>query len=84
MGRPSLITIIYIAIGIVVAANRDYFGDLDGLQDILSALLAVVLWPLILLGVDLDLGGDGGRDRNNGALMASWVAARLALARVKS
>jgi Mn2+/Fe2+ NRAMP family transporter len=75
MGRPSLLTIIYLVIGVVVAANRNYFGDIDGLQGILSAVLAVLLWPLILLGVDIDLGGDG-RERR-GLLLVGWVAALL-------
>jgi Mn2+/Fe2+ NRAMP family transporter len=75
MGRPSLLTIIYLVIGVVVAANRNYFGDIDDLQGILSAVLAVLLWPLILLGVDIDLGGDG-RERG-GLLLVGWVAALL-------
>ncbi len=75
MGRPSLLTIIYLVIGIVVAANRNYFVDIDGLQGILSAVLAVLLWPLILLGVDLDLGDDG-RERR-GLLFIGWVVSVL-------
>jgi hypothetical protein len=80
--RPSLLTIIYVVIGIVIAANRDYFVDIDGLRGILSAVLAVLLWPLILFGVDLDLGGDG-RDRD-GLLLGGWVAAMTARARITS
>jgi membrane associated rhomboid family serine protease len=50
----SIFTIIYFLIGVVVALNRGYmvFGSLS---DILSALLAIVLWPLLLFGVDLHL-----------------------------
>ena len=80
--RPSLLTIIYVVIGVVIAANRDYFVDIDGLRGILSAVLAVLLWPLILFGVDLDLGGDG-RDRN-GVLVVGWVTAMAARARISS
>ena len=64
MGRPSLLTIIYLVIGVLVAASKDYFADIDGLQGLVSALLAIVLWPLVLLGVDLDLGDGGDRGRN--------------------
>jgi hypothetical protein len=82
--RPSLLTIIYVVIGVVIAANRDYFVDIDGLRGILSAVLAVLLWPLVLLGVDLDLGGDGGdgRDRE-GLLLAGWAAATMLTRRGK-
>ena len=64
MGRPSLLTIIYLVIGVLVAASRDYFADIDGVQGLISALLAIVLWPLVLLGIDLELGNgnDGGRN----------------------
>jgi UDP-N-acetylmuramyl pentapeptide phosphotransferase/UDP-N-acetylglucosamine-1-phosphate transferase len=75
VGRPSLLTIIYIVIGIVIAANRNYFDDIDGLRAILSAVLAVLLWPLVLLGVDLDLGRDG-REKD-GLLIGGWLLARL-------
>ncbi len=50
--RPSLITVVYVVIGVAVAASKDYFENLDTLKRVLSALLAVVLWPLLLLGID--------------------------------
>jgi hypothetical protein len=52
----GIITIVYVVAGIAVANSHHYFGDLHSLMGILSAVLAVVLWPLILLGVDLHLG----------------------------
>jgi hypothetical protein len=48
--------LVYLAVGVWVAATRDYFEGLRGVRAILSLLLAVVLWPLVLLGVDLHLG----------------------------
>lgn len=50
----SVGTVIYLLIGVVMAANRGYlvFGTLS---DVLSALLAIVLWPLLLFGVNLHL-----------------------------
>jgi hypothetical protein len=54
-GRPSLLFLVWIGIGLVVAATHDYFEDLDTVRRILSALLAVVLWPLVLLGIDLHI-----------------------------
>jgi predicted transporter len=53
--RPSFIGIIYIVIGVAIAASYDYFERLNTLRQILSALLAVALWPLFLLGIDLHI-----------------------------
>ena len=50
---PSLFTIIYVAIGIFVAADKKYFKNVEGIEDILSIILGVLLWPLLLFGVDL-------------------------------
>jgi hypothetical protein len=72
--------IIYLVIGVVVAANRDYVGDVGDISDILNLLLAVLLWPLVLLGVDFNVNIGGGKDRNNknGAL---WLSPPVAFAR---
>jgi uncharacterized membrane protein (DUF485 family) len=48
----SLALVVYLLIGIVVAYDRDYLST-KVLKSLLSALLAVVLWFLLLLGVDL-------------------------------
>ena len=53
--RPSLVTIVYVVVGVAIAASKDYFENLDTLKRIVSALLAVVLWPLLLLGIDLHI-----------------------------
>lgn len=48
------VAIVYIVIGVVVAAAHHYFVvELDFNTMIYSAVLAVLLWPLILLGVSL-------------------------------
>jgi hypothetical protein len=52
-----LIFLVYLGIGLVVAANHHYLGDLNNLSQVVSAVLAVVLWPLVLLGIDLHIGG---------------------------
>ena len=58
--------IIYLVIGIIVAATRDYLGEINGLGDILNLILAILLWPLVLLGVKFNLRiGGGGGDRND-------------------
>lgn len=52
---PSIITVVYLVIGLVVASGNAYFTHLNAVMPILSAILAVVLWPLVLLGVNLHL-----------------------------
>ena len=53
--RPSLLGLVYIVVGVAVAANHEYFESLDTIRRIASAVLAVVLWPLLLLGIDLHI-----------------------------
>ena len=53
--RPSFLGLVYIVIGVAVAATHDYFEKLNTLRLLLSALLAVLLWPLVLLGIDLHI-----------------------------
>ena len=55
MQRYSWGGIIYIIIGVFLASNRGYLTNLDSLSSILSALLAIVLWPLLLVGVSLHI-----------------------------
>jgi len=50
---PSLLTIIYVVIGIFVAADHKYFKNVDDIEAVLSAILAVLLWPLVLFDVNL-------------------------------
>ena len=64
--------IIYVVIGVIVAATRDYLGDVGGIGDIVNLLLAVLLWPLVLFGVEFNVrlgGGKGGKGNKNGALL---------------
>jgi hypothetical protein len=42
-------------IGVAIAASHHYFNHLGGIRGILSAILAVVLWPLVLVGIDLHI-----------------------------
>ena len=50
-----LLGLIYLAIGVFVANSKDYFENLDTAKRVLSAALAILLWPLLLLGVDLHI-----------------------------
>ena len=51
----NILIIVYLAVGVFIANAHHYFAHLNSLTSVLSALLAVVLWPLILLGVNLHI-----------------------------
>ena len=55
--RPgfSLLFVVYVAIGAVVAYTHDYWSNLHTAKQILSALLATILWPLLLLGINFHI-----------------------------
>jgi hypothetical protein len=58
MGRGligSILSIVYIVVGVIVASSHKYFVHLANIKIIVSAILAVVLWPLVLLGVSLHI-----------------------------
>jgi len=50
--RFSLLLLIYLLVGLYVAFSENYI-DVRLIKLVLSALLAIFLWPLVLLGVDL-------------------------------
>ena len=51
--RSSLGTLIYVIVGAIVASAHHYFAHAGSLKPIVSALLAIALWPLVLLGINL-------------------------------
>ena len=53
--RSGLISVVYFVAGVVVAASHHYFAHVSALKPVLSVLLAIVLWPLLLLGVNLHI-----------------------------
>jgi hypothetical protein len=46
---------IYLGVGVIVAIAYNYFDHLSTLVRVLSAVLAVFLWPLVLLGIHLHI-----------------------------
>ena len=44
---------LYVVVGVVLASGKDYLDSIDTVAKFLSAVLAVALWPLLLLGVNL-------------------------------
>jgi hypothetical protein len=58
MRRGSLTTLVvavYLAVGIIVANSNNYFRGLNDIKDFISAVLAVILWPLVLARVNLHI-----------------------------
>jgi hypothetical protein len=53
----TLIGAAYLIAGLIVAANDEYLRNLETVRRVVSAILAIVLWPLVLLGVDLHIRG---------------------------
>ena len=52
---PSFLTVVWLVIGVFVALSKDYFDNLETVKQIASALLAVILWPLLLIGINLHI-----------------------------
>jgi hypothetical protein len=53
--RPSLLTIVWLVVGVAVAASQDYFDSLGTVGRVLTAIAAVLLWPLLLFGFDVSI-----------------------------
>ena len=50
-----VLLLIYIGVGIAIAWTHNYFDHLGTWRLILSAILAILLWPLVLLGISLHI-----------------------------
>ena len=78
-----LLVLIYVVIGVLVAAARNYFERLDSVRGIVSLLIAILVWPVIVFDVDVRIGDDE-NGRNNGALLPfglMWFIVRDLVAR---
>ena len=51
----KLMIALYVIIGIVIANSHQYFVALNSIKPIISAVLAILLWPLVLLAVNLHI-----------------------------
>lgn len=51
----SLLGVLWIVIGVLVAASHHYFDHLTTAGSFVSAVLVILLWPLILLGVKITI-----------------------------
>jgi hypothetical protein len=52
--RISLLGLVYLAVGVVIALTHGY-NSVAGISETLSLIIAVILWPAVLFGVDLHL-----------------------------
>jgi hypothetical protein len=58
MGRgffSSIISFAYLVVGAIIANSHKYFAHVANLKTVVSAALAVILWPLLLFGVNLHI-----------------------------
>jgi ABC-type Na+ efflux pump permease subunit len=47
--------VVWIVVGVVVAAIYDYFDSLKTVGQVLTAIAAVLLWPLLFFGFDIQI-----------------------------
>lgn len=50
-----LVVVVWLVIGAVVAGSHHYFDNLGSLGAVITAILVVLLWPLVLLGVKIHI-----------------------------
>jgi hypothetical protein len=50
-----LIPVVYLVIGAFVAASHHYYAHAHQLTGVINAVLAILLWPLVLLGVHMNV-----------------------------
>jgi hypothetical protein len=53
--RSKVFVVINLVVGLIVANSHHYFAHLSGIKHLVSAVIAIVLWPLVLFGVNLHI-----------------------------
>jgi hypothetical protein len=48
-----MIALAYAIIGAFVAAANHYFSHAGSTRGVVSAILAILIWPLVLIGIDV-------------------------------
>jgi hypothetical protein len=51
----SLASVAYVVLGVLIASQHDYYAHMTTVSQVVSALVATALWPLILFGASLYL-----------------------------
>ncbi|UJA20843.1 hypothetical protein HJD18_11880 [Thermoleophilia bacterium SCSIO 60948] len=72
MRRPGFFGIIYLIVGLLVAggvigSEPNLFDGIGSLTDVIELVLVVLLWPLVLLGVNIDISGGSGGSGGGGS-----------------
>jgi hypothetical protein len=53
--RSRLLALIWVIVGVALAAQKHYLQHFGTWRVVLSAVLAILLWPLLLLGISLHI-----------------------------
>jgi hypothetical protein len=53
MRRIPFLFVLYAVIGVVVAYAENYLESIETTKRLISAVLAIALWPLVLVGFDV-------------------------------
>jgi hypothetical protein len=53
--RGVSLPVVWIVVGVVVAAVYDYFDSLGTVGRVLTAIVAVIFWPMLLFGFDVTI-----------------------------
>src|SRR5437870_1810140 len=51
----NLLSVVYVVAGAIIAATHHYYTQLHTAKQIGSAILAILLWPLLYLGINLHI-----------------------------
>jgi ABC-type Na+ efflux pump permease subunit len=57
MRLGGILVLIYVLVGVLVAFSQDYFTGLRQAADYLEAVVAILIWPVVLIGFDVNIGG---------------------------
>lgn len=55
MFRSRLTGVIWLIVGVALAAQKHYLDHFGSWRPVASAILAILLWPLLLLGINLHI-----------------------------
>ena len=51
----SLLFVVYLVVGGIVAATHHYWSNIHTFKAVISGILATILWPLLLIGINLHI-----------------------------
>ena len=51
----NLLAVVYVVAGAIIASTHHYYAHMHTAKQIGSAVLAILLWPLLFLGINLHI-----------------------------